>query len=93
MSAPQPERARGATVSAPRVTGLGASSTSALASFGSRPVTARTTLMTWIFLSPGAVMMTSTVLDSSSAAAAPCSRSQRSSLAYSSTAARSPLAR
>ena len=41
--------------------GLGASSTSALASFRPRPVAARTTLITWIFLSPGPVSTTSTV--------------------------------
>src|SRR3954465_11815844 len=50
--------------------GLGASSTSALASLRPSPVAARTTLMTWIFLSPGPVRTTSTVVDSSSAAAA-----------------------
>ena len=40
--------------STPSLTGLGASSTSALASLRPRPVAARTTLMTWIFLSPAA---------------------------------------
>src|SRR4030095_2020565 len=47
--------------------GPGASSTSALASLRPRPVAARTTLITWIFLSPAPVSTTSTVLDSSSA--------------------------
>src|SRR4051812_31466687 len=55
--------------SMPSLIGFGASSTSALASFRPRPVAARTTLMTWIFLSPAAVRTTSTVEDSSSAAA------------------------
>ena len=41
--------------STPSLTGLGASSTRALASLRPRPVAARTTLMTWIFLSPAAV--------------------------------------
>ena len=40
--------------SMPSLTGFGASSTSALASLRPRPVAARTTLMTWIFLSPAA---------------------------------------
>ena len=40
--------------SMPSLTGLGASSTRALASLRPRPVAARTTLMTWIFLSPAA---------------------------------------
>ena len=57
--------------SMPSLTGLGASSTSALASLRPRPVAARTTLMTWIFLSPAPVRTTSTVVDSSSAAASP----------------------
>src|SRR5204863_1602045 len=55
--------------STPSLTGLGASSTSALASLRPSPVAARTTLMTWIFLSPAPVSTTSTVVDSSSAAA------------------------
>src|SRR5215207_6372524 len=54
--------------SMPSLTGLGASSTSALASLRPRPVAARTTLITWIFLSPAPVRTTSTVEDSSSAA-------------------------
>ena len=37
------------------MTGLGASSTSAFASFRPSPVAARTTLITWIFLSPADV--------------------------------------
>src|SRR5450759_4008985 len=57
--------------SMPSLTGLGASSTSALATFRPRPVAARTTLMTWIFLSPDPVRTTSTVLGSSSSALAP----------------------
>ena len=40
--------------SMPSLIGFGASSTRALASFRPRPVAARTTLMTWIFLSPAA---------------------------------------
>src|SRR4029078_1361264 len=47
--------------------GFGASSTSALASLRPRPVAARTTLMTWIFLSPAPVMTTSNAVCSSSA--------------------------
>src|SRR6202043_2486186 len=57
--------------SMPSLTGLGASSTSALASLRPRPVAARTTLITWIFLSPEPVRIRSTVLDSSSSAPAP----------------------
>src|SRR5690242_13560624 len=63
--------------SMPSLTGLGASSTSALASLRPRPVAARTTLMTWIFLSPAAWSTTSNAVCSSasspppSAAAAP----------------------
>jgi large subunit ribosomal protein L7/L12 len=53
----------------PSFTGFGASSTRAFASLRPRPVAARTTLMTWIFLSPDPVRTTSTVVDSSSAAA------------------------
>src|SRR3954465_6329583 len=56
--------------STPSLTGLGASSTSALASLRPRPVAARTTLMTWIFLSPGPVRMTSNAVCSSSGSAA-----------------------
>jgi hypothetical protein len=52
----------------PSLTGLGASSTSALASLRPRPVAARTTLMTWIFLSPAPVRTTTTVADASSSA-------------------------
>src|SRR3954464_409748 len=61
--------------STPSLMGFGASSTSALASLRPRPVAARTTLMTWIFLSPAAVRTTSKAVCSSSpppsAAAAP----------------------
>src|SRR4051794_35646785 len=53
----------------PSLIAFGASSTSAFASLRPRPVAARTTLMTWIFLSPAPVSTTSTVVDSSSAAA------------------------
>src|SRR5438270_744701 len=55
--------------SMPSLTGLGASSTSALASLRPSPVAERTTLITWIFLSPAAVRTTSKVLCSSSAPA------------------------
>ena len=58
------------SLSTPSLTGLGASSTSALASLRPRPVAARTTLMTWIFLSPEPVRMTSNAVCSSSASAA-----------------------
>ena len=51
--------------------GFGALSTRSLASFRPRPVIARTTLMTWIFLSPTPVRMTSNSSFSSTAAAAP----------------------
>src|SRR5439155_13984726 len=50
-------------------TGFGAPSTRSLASFRPRPVTARTTLITWIFLSPAPVRTTSNAVFSSSAAA------------------------
>src|SRR5918994_2120898 len=53
----------------PSRTGFGASSTSALASLRPRPVAARTTLMTWIFLSPADWSTTSNSVCSSSAAA------------------------
>ena len=56
--------------SMPSLMGFGASSTSALASLRPRPVAARTTLMTWIFLSPAAVRTTSNAVCSSSASAA-----------------------
>ena len=59
------------SLSMPSLTGLGASSTSALASFRPRPVAARTTLMTWIFLSPAPVRTTSNALLPSSAPASP----------------------
>jgi hypothetical protein len=55
--------------STPSLTALGASSTTALASLRPRPVAARTTLMTWIFLSPAPVMTTSKAVCSSSGAA------------------------
>src|ERR671917_517477 len=54
--------------STPSLTGFGASSTSALASLRPRPVAARTTLMTWIFLSPADWSTTSNSVCSSSAA-------------------------
>src|SRR6187431_2756060 len=56
---------------APSFTGPGAPSTRSFASFRPRPVTARTTLITWIFFSPVAVRTTSKESFSSSAAAAP----------------------
>src|SRR5262245_54937031 len=51
-------------------TGLGAPSTRSLASLRPRPVSSRTTLMTWIFFSPAAPRMTSNSVFSSAAAAA-----------------------
>src|SRR5207244_732015 len=54
--------------SMPSLTALGASSTRALASLRPSPVAARTTLMTWIFLSPAPVRTTSNVVCSSAAA-------------------------
>src|SRR3954469_23410814 len=53
----------------PSLTGLGAPSTRSLASFRPRPVTARTTLIAWIFLSPALISTTSK--DDFSSAAAP----------------------
>src|SRR5918997_855539 len=53
------------------LTGFGASSTRAFASLRPRPVAARTTLMTWIFFSPGPWSTTSNSVCSSSGAAAP----------------------
>src|SRR3954465_6207576 len=58
------------SLSTPSLMGLGASSTSALASLRPRPVAARTTLMTWIFLSPAPVSTTSKAVCSSAASAA-----------------------
>src|SRR6185369_2307722 len=55
----------------PSLTALGAPSTRSLASFRPRPVSSRTTLMTWIFFSPAALRMTSNSVFSSAAAAAP----------------------
>src|SRR3989442_2772169 len=52
-------------------TGLGAPSTRSLASFNPSPVSSRTTLMTWIFLSPMALRMASNSVCSSTAVAAP----------------------
>src|SRR4029453_15857219 len=54
---------------APSLTVPGAPSTRSFASLRPRPVTARTTLITWIFLSPAAVMTTSNEVFSSAAAA------------------------
>src|SRR6185436_19690123 len=54
---------------APSFTAPGAPSTRSLASLSPRPVTARTTLITWIFLSPVPVSTTSKESFSSSAAA------------------------
>src|SRR5215216_6266634 len=62
-------RASASSLLTPSLTGLGASSTSALASLRPRPVAARTTLMTWIFLSPADWSTTSNSVCSSSAAA------------------------
>src|SRR6266700_658772 len=50
--------------------GLGASSTTALASFNPKPVTSRTTLMTLILLGPTSVRMASNSVCSSTGAAA-----------------------
>src|SRR5436190_3214284 len=57
--------------SMPSLTGFGASSTSAFASLRPRPVAARTTLITWIFLSPDAARITSTAPCSSACSPAP----------------------
>src|SRR5713101_2925118 len=53
------------------LTGLGAPSTRSLASLRPRPVSSRTTLITWIFLSPAALRTTSNSVFSSVAAAPP----------------------
>src|SRR4029453_9249142 len=53
------------------LTALGAPSTRSLASLRPRPVSSRTTLMTWIFLSPAALSITSNSVFSSAAAAPP----------------------
>ncbi|EAV42913.1 ribosomal protein L7/L12 [Stappia aggregata IAM 12614] len=53
------------------MTGFGAPSTSSLASFRPRPVIARTSLMTLIFLSPAEARITSNSVFSSAAAASP----------------------
>src|SRR6266581_357260 len=50
--------------------GLGASSTTALASFRPRPVSSRTTLMTWILLGPTSVRTASNSVCSSTGASA-----------------------
>src|SRR5262249_2036664 len=55
----------------PSLTGLGAPSTRSLASLRPRPVTARTTLITWIFWPPAAVRTTSNDVFSSAAAPSP----------------------
>src|SRR6185503_6690753 len=55
----------------PSLTGFGAPSTRSLASFRPRPVTARTTLIAWIFLSPAFVSTTSKADFSSAAAPSP----------------------
>src|SRR5262249_37076285 len=53
-------------------TGFGASSTRAFASFSPKPVIARTSLMTWIFLSPELVrMMSNSVCSAGTSATAP----------------------
>src|SRR5437588_702847 len=51
------------------LTGLGAPSTRSLASFRPSPVSSRTTLITWIFLSPTVLRMASNSVCSSTAAA------------------------
>src|SRR5581483_1790569 len=56
---------------APSLTGFGAPSTRSFASLRPRPVTARTTLITWIFLSPAPVRTTSNAVCSSAAAPSP----------------------
>src|SRR5690606_9036884 len=56
---------------APSSTGFGAASTTALASPRPSEVSSRTTLMTWIFLSPAASRMTSNESFSSAASASP----------------------
>src|SRR5271165_4598937 len=55
----------------PSLTGLGAPSTRSLASFSPRPVSARTSLITSIFLSPAAARTTVNSVFSSAGAAAP----------------------
>src|SRR5262245_7177258 len=57
------------SLAAPSLTGPGAPSTRSFASLRPRPVTARTTLITWIFLSPAPVRTTSKESFSSAAAA------------------------
>src|SRR5207248_10077614 len=59
------------SLAAPSFTGFGAPSTRSLASFRPRPVIARTTLITWIFLSPAPVSTTSKADCSSAAAPSP----------------------
>src|SRR5690625_4893768 len=72
--APAPSRASFAlsasSLDAPSRTALGAPSARSLASFSPRLVRARTSLMTWIFLSPAASRTTSNSLCSSAAGAA-----------------------
>jgi hypothetical protein len=53
------------------LTALGAPSTRSLASLRPRPVSSRTTLITWIFFSPAALRTTSNSVCSSAAAAPP----------------------
>src|SRR5215210_4128008 len=55
----------------PSLTGLGALSTRSLASLRPRPVTARTTLITWIFWPPAPERTTSNEVFSSAAAPSP----------------------
>src|SRR5215217_3036680 len=55
----------------PSLTAFGAESTRSFASFRPRPVIARTTLITWIFLSPGPWRTTSNDVFSSAAAPSP----------------------
>src|SRR4026207_1769697 len=55
----------------PSFTFFGAPSTRSLASLRPRPVSSRTTLMTWIFLSPAPISMTSNSVFSPATAAPP----------------------
>src|SRR3954471_18081199 len=55
----------------PSLTGFGAESTRSLASLRPSPVTARTTLITWIFWPPASVRTTSNAVFSSASAAPP----------------------
>src|SRR5206468_9817515 len=71
-------------------TGLGAPSTRSLASLRPSPVSSRTTLMTWIFLSPTAERTTSNSVCSSAAGAAPPPAAAPAAVAATATAADTP---